>query len=55
MGEYVQDKDSKIEFDRKRNQETPPNIPATINILGMELHGCRKENERMMKALKEKN
>ena len=33
MGEYVQDKDSKTEFDRKRNQETPPNIAATIKSL----------------------
>ena len=56
MGEYVQDKDSKIEFDRKRNQETPPNIATTIkSLIKMELQGYRKENERMTKALEEKN
>ena len=55
MGEDVQAKDAETEFDGKRNQETPPNIAATIKSLRMELQGCRKENERMTKAVEEKN
>ena len=55
MGEDVQVNDAETEFDGKRNQENPPNIATTIKNLRMELQGCRKENERMTKALEEKN
>ena len=55
MGEYVQVKNSEIEFDGKRNQENSPHIPATIRILRVKLQSCREENERMIKALEEKN
>ena len=36
MGEDVQVKGAETKFDRKRNQETSPNIAATIKSLRME-------------------
>ena len=47
--------DDETKFDGKRNQETPPNIAATIKSLRVELQGCRKENEWTNKDLEEKN
>ena len=39
----------------KREQESSPDVAATIRILRVELQDCKEENKRLAKALVEKN
>ena len=55
MGENIQVENAKIESNGRRNQETPPDIAATVRSLRVELQSCREDNERMIKAQEEQN
>ena len=55
MGENVRVANDEIESSGRRNQETSPDIAATIRSLRVELQSCREDNERMIKGQEEKN
>ena len=55
MGGNVQVGNAEIESNRRRNQETPPDIAATMRILRVEFQSCREDNERMIKTQEEQN
>ena len=50
MGENIQVENAETKSNGRRNQETPPDIAATMRILRVGLQSCREDNERMIKA-----
>ena len=55
IGGNVQVGNVETESNGRRNQETPPDIAATMRSLRVELQSCREDNERMIKAQEEQN
>ena len=55
MGENVRVGNDDIESNGRRNQETPPDIVATMRSLRVELQICKEDNERMLKAQEDQN
>ena len=55
MGENVRVGNDETESNGRRNQETPPDIAATMRSLRVELQSCREDNERMRKAQEDQN
>ena len=45
---------TEIEIDGKKEQESSPDVAATIRSMRVELQSCKEENKRMIKALVEK-
>ena len=50
MGENIHVNNSKTKSNWRRNQETPPNIAATMRSLRVELQIFIEDNETMIKA-----
>ena len=55
MGENIQIENAKTESNGRRNQETPPDIAATMRSLRVDLQSYIEDNERMIKAHEEQN
>ena len=55
MGENVRVGNDETESNGRRNQETPPDIAATMRSLRVELQSCKEDNERMIKAQEDQN
>ena len=55
MGDNMQVGNAETESNGRRNQETPPDIAATMRSLRVELQSCREYNEMMIKAYEEQN
>ena len=55
IGENIQVENDETKSNGRTNQETPPDIAATMRILRVEFQSCREDNERMIKAQEEKN
>ena len=55
MGDNIQIENAKTESNGRRNQETPPDITATMRNLRVELQSYREHNERIIKAQEEQN
>ena len=55
MGENIQLENAETESNGRINQETPPDIAATMRSLRVEFESCREDNERMIKAHEEQN
>ena len=53
--ESIQVMNDGTEFDGEINQKNSLDLVATIRGLKVELHNCRENNERMVKAQEEKN
>ena len=53
MGENIHVDNAKTESNGRINQETPPDIAATMRSLRVGLKSCREDNERMIKAQEE--
>ena len=55
MGENIQVENAETESNGRRNEETPPDIVATMRSLRVELQSCREDNERMIKSQEDQN
>ena len=55
MGENVRVGNDEAESNGRIFQDTPPNIVSTMSSLRVELHSCREDNERMLKAQEDQN
>ena len=55
MGENVKVGKDETESNGRRNQETPPDIVATMRSLRVDLKSSIEDNERMLKAQEDQN
>ena len=55
IGENFKVENDETQSNGRINQETPPDIVATMRILRVELQSCREDNERMRKAQEDQN
>ena len=49
IGENIRFGNAEIDSNGRRYQETPPDIPATMRSLRVEMKSYREDNERMIK------